>query len=69
MLYLDFRIGYTFELEGSDVELFANVTNLTDEAPPLTPSFSAFTGYSTQHNASLYDVLGRRFTFGVKMRL
>jgi hypothetical protein len=43
--------------------------NLTDEVPPLTPSYSAFTGYSTQHNSSLYDVLGRRFTFGVKMRM
>jgi iron complex outermembrane receptor protein len=69
VLYLDFRIGYTFDLGGSDVELFANVTNLTDEAPPVTPSYSAFTGYSTQHNASLYDVLGRRFTVGVKMRM
>ena len=69
VLYLDFRIGYTFEMEGSDVELFANITNLTDKAPPLTPSYSAFTGYSTQHNSSLYDVLGRRFTFGVKMRM
>jgi iron complex outermembrane receptor protein len=69
VLYIDLRIGYTFELEGSDVELFANVTNLTDEAPPVTPSYSAFLGYATQHNASVYDVLGRRFTFGVKMRM
>ncbi len=69
VLYLDFRVGYLFELAGSDVELFANVTNLTDEAPPVTPSYSAFLGYSTQHNASVYDVLGRRFTVGVKVRM
>ena len=69
VLYLDFRIGYQLGVQGSEVELFANVTNLTDEAPPLTPSYSAFTAYSTQHNSSLYDVLGRRFTFGVKLRM
>lgn len=69
VLYLDFRIGHEFEVRGTELELFANVTNLTDKAPPVTPSYSAFAGYSTQHNSSLYDVLGRRFTFGAKMRM
>jgi len=69
VLYLDFRVGYQFELKGADLEVFANVTNLTDEAPPLTPSYSAFLGYGTQYNSSVYDVLGRRFTFGVRVRM
>lgn len=67
--YLDLRLGYQFDMGSSEVEVFANVTNLNDEDPPLTPSYSAFTGYSTQHNTAVYDVLGRRYTVGVKMRM
>ena len=69
VLYVDLRLGYEFELGGAELEVFGNVTNLFDADPPLTPSYSAFLGYSTQHNASLHDVLGRRYTFGVKMRM
>ena len=49
--------------------VFGNITNLTDVDPPITPSYSAFNGYSTQFNPAVYDVLGRRFTEGVKLRM
>ncbi|MBT2133278.1 TonB-dependent receptor [Croceibacterium sp. LX-88] len=69
ILYLDLRLGYQFQGGGLDWELFANVTNLTDADPPLTPSYTAFSAYSVQYNSAVYDVLGRRFTFGVKMKM
>lgn len=67
--YIDLRVGYDFEFGGAEMQVFGNVTNLTDVDPPLTPSYSAFNGYSTQHNPAVYDVLGRRFTVGVNLRM
>ncbi|RIV89613.1 hypothetical protein D2V17_05960 [Aurantiacibacter xanthus] len=67
--YLDLRLGYSFDLGGTELEVFGNVTNLGDAGPPVTPSFSAFTGYARQHNAAVYDLLGRRYTLGVKLRM
>ncbi len=69
VLYVDLRLGYEFQVAGAELEVFGNVTNLFDADPPLTPSFTPFLGYSLQHNSSLYDVLGRRFTLGVKVRM
>ena len=67
--YLDLRVGYEFDLAGTEMQVFGNITNLTDVDPPITPSHSAFNGYSTQYNPAVYDVLGRRFTVGVKLRM
>jgi outer membrane receptor protein involved in Fe transport len=67
--YIDLRLGYDFEWDGADFEVFGNITNLTDEDPPLTPSYSAFNGYSTQINTGVYDVLGRRYTVGLRIRM
>lgn len=67
--YFDLRLGYRFALSGTEVEIYGNITNLGDAAPPITPSYSAFLGYSTQTNPAVYDVLGRRFTVGVKLRM
>jgi outer membrane receptor protein involved in Fe transport len=69
VFYLDLRLGYEFDMGGTSWELFGNVTNLTDESPPLTPAFTAFSAYSTQYNSAVYDVLGRRYTIGVKMKM
>jgi len=67
--YIDLRLGYEFDIGGSEVEVFGNITNLGDASPPLTPSYSAFTGYSTQTNPAVYDLLGRRYTVGVRVRM
>ena len=69
VLYVDLRLGYEFMLGNHELEIYGNVTNLTDEDPPVTPYYSAFLGYSSQYNASVYDVLGRRFTVGLKFRM
>ncbi len=67
--YIDLRLGYDFDLGGAELQVFGNITNLTDVDPPLTPSYSPFLGYSSQINTAVYDVLGRRFTVGAKLRL
>ncbi len=67
--YIDLRVGYDFEFSGTEVQVFGNVTNLTDVDPPVTPSYSAFNGFSSQYNPSVYDVLGRRFTIGLRVKM
>ncbi|WP_338242709.1 TonB-dependent receptor plug domain-containing protein [Aurantiacibacter hainanensis] len=67
--YIDLRLGYEFDLAGTEVEIYGNITNLGDEAPPVTPSYSAFLGYSSQVNTAVYDVLGRRYTLGIRVRM
>lgn len=67
--YLDFRLGYEFDMAGTEMEVFGNVTNLTDAAPPVTPAYLAGPGTGNQHNPAVYDVLGRRFTVGVNVKM
>ncbi len=67
--YMDTRIGYKFPVAGTEVELFGSVTNLFDRDPPLTPYWTNLSAATTQHNAAMFDVLGRRFVVGVKFEM
>ena len=67
--YLDLRLGYDFELAGTDMSLSFNVTNLTDEDPPVTPTWTALAETSLQYNSAVYDVLGRRYTLGLRVKM
>jgi len=67
--YVDLRFGYDFEVQGASVEVSANVTNLFDVDPPLTPAYIGLSEHASQANASLYDVLGRRYTLGVRVKM
>jgi outer membrane receptor protein involved in Fe transport len=69
VFYADMRLTYEFSLGDSTIEVFGSVTNMFDKSPPVSASFAAFGGNSTQANFGLYDVLGRRFTAGVKFKL
>ena len=69
VVYVDMRVDYEFPIGDSSLDLYASVTNLFDKSPPVTPTFQAFGAYTTQYNASLFDVLGRRFTIGAKFKL
>jgi len=67
--YTDFDLAYTrADTAGGDLTIFGHITNAFDRAPPLNPGFSDFGG-ATQYNQTVYDILGRRFTLGVKLRL
>jgi outer membrane receptor protein involved in Fe transport len=68
--YTDVTLSYDFKLgNGISMEVFANATNLLDKDPPVTPYYSVFLGYAQQTNPGLFDVLGRRFTAGVRLSL
>jgi outer membrane receptor protein involved in Fe transport len=70
VFYLDMRVSYDFDIGGGTVEAFASATNLLDKAPPVTGSFPvSLISYPVQANTALYDVLGQRFTFGVKVKM
>ncbi|MEI9852469.1 MAG: TonB-dependent receptor [Sphingomonas sp.] len=61
--YSDLGISYS---PHEDVEIFGYITNLLDTDPPLAPGpWGAMSG-SVQTNRQLYDVLGQRFTAGVR---
>lgn len=63
--YMDARITGRFG-EEQNLEVFANIQNLLDRKPVLTPGTSVGrTGTGTAVNSGLYDVLGRRYTIGV----
>lgn len=64
ILYSDLRLSYKFA--DDKVELYGTVTNLTDTAPPATPSGNLI--LLTAYNSSLYDLLGRRYAAGVRVK-
>jgi outer membrane receptor protein involved in Fe transport len=62
-VYWDTRVGYDIPLGGGNVELFANVTNLFDRAPPrlLAENLATQTGGG-------FDELGRRYVVGFNLK-
>jgi iron complex outermembrane recepter protein len=69
--YFNLEGGYSWELEGGKLELYADVQNLLDKDPPMTPVlFDSSLGQTGNGgtNTGLYDLLGRRFTVGVRFR-
>ena len=69
VFYTDLRFGWTKDLAGgTSLEIFGNITNLTDEDPPVTPWWSNFAGNAVQTNALLFDLLGRRYTAGIRLQ-
>lgn len=68
VLYVDARLAQQVSAGGQDAELWLTVTNLFDQGPPITPSWSASGGFATQTNAAVHDLLGRRYTIGATLR-
>ena len=71
VIYFNLSGGYSWDLrDRGTLELYADVENLFDKDPPLVPAvFDASLGQTgTQVNSNLYDLLGRRFTIGLKFR-
>ncbi len=65
--YTNLRLGYASRMNGGTrYEIYANVTNLFDRAPPLAPAFG-FTG-TTDTNTSLFDTIGRRYNLGFALK-
>jgi hypothetical protein len=67
--YYDARLSYDIKFGSTIVQLYGVVNNIFDKAPPLAPSYVGLSSAPIQTNQSLYDVLGRRFTVGLKLQL
>ncbi|MGD2168043.1 MAG: TonB-dependent receptor, partial [Gammaproteobacteria bacterium] len=69
VFYTDLNFSWTKDLSGgTTLQLFGNITNLTDEDPPVTAWWSNFGGNSVQANGLLFDLLGRRYTAGIRLQ-
>jgi iron complex outermembrane recepter protein len=67
--YTDLDLSYTQETNGGgSFEYFVNVNNLFDADPPIVANWSEFAGTGTQTNTALFDILGRRYAAGVRIR-
>lgn len=62
-LYTNLNLRYKFETLGSDAEIFFNVNNLFDVKPPYGFAFNY--GLTA---SPMYDVVGRMFKAGLRMR-
>ncbi|MDR2214222.1 MAG: TonB-dependent receptor [Nevskiaceae bacterium] len=63
VFYTDLHFNYTVPSDKGQIEIYFNIDNLFDKAPPPVPSFSQMLG--TGHsNSGLYDQLGRRYVLG-----
>lgn len=69
VMYVDMNLSQTIEAGplGSQLELFANVNNLFNRRPPVIPSEGNPTGNFPTF-AQLYDVMGRYFTVGARIK-
>jgi outer membrane receptor protein involved in Fe transport len=67
--YVDLRLGYSFEIAGGQLELYANALNLLDRDPPVVASWDgALAQTSSQVNFGLFDPLGRRYLVGFSFK-
>ncbi len=60
-------MAYKFKVSGHDLEAFANINNLFNKDAPLVPS-TTLPGIRYSTAAYLYDVIGRYYTGGLRMR-
>ena len=65
--YTNLRFSYDIEMAGT-ARVFLNVENLFDKDPPLAPGPFSFFGGAGHTNARLFDMLGRRYTVGVRFQ-
>ncbi len=66
--YTDLGLAYKFDsLMNSHDQLFFNVTNLFNQYPPSTVTGSS--SFENPTNFGTYDVLGRRFTVGLRIAM
>jgi outer membrane receptor protein involved in Fe transport len=66
VFYMDLNLTYTVPVPG-ELNIYGEVTNLLDRAPPIAPLAYGRTG-SVSVNPQLYDVIGRRYVLGVRYK-
>jgi outer membrane receptor protein involved in Fe transport len=70
VVYVNLNASYTWKMMGGSLQLFGNVQNLFDKDPPITATVfdASLAQVGNQVNAGLFDLLGRRFTVGLKFK-
>jgi iron complex outermembrane recepter protein len=67
--YFDLSLAQRVKTGGADAELFFVVENLLDKDPPVAPATSAAnTLIATGSNGYVYDLLGRQFRAGFRVK-
>ncbi|MDZ4371440.1 MAG: TonB-dependent receptor [Phenylobacterium sp.] len=67
--YFDLYVAYRPDFGiAASTEFYAVVENLFDQDPPASPTIGSSAILSTGANGFLYDLLGRQFRAGVRMR-
>jgi outer membrane receptor protein involved in Fe transport len=66
VFYTDLNLRYSWEALG-DMQVYANITNLFDRAPPSDPAAFGRTG-SSEVNPIIHDQVGRRYVIGVNYK-
>jgi len=64
--YTDLSMRYTIPSGDHEFEFFGVVNNLFDKKPPLIPGVTP--GVNLPTNFALYDIVGRAFTFGARVK-
>jgi outer membrane receptor protein involved in Fe transport len=68
--YVDASVSYKLSWNATDFETFFSVTNLTNKDPAMVPLGPAGISYAqTPTNPALYDILGRVYRVGVRMKM
>jgi iron complex outermembrane recepter protein len=66
--YADLAMSYTFERIGQGAQIYFAVDNLFDRDPPVAPIYGSTGFIQSGTNGYLYDVLGRRYRAGVRIK-
>jgi len=66
VMYTDLSLRFTVPHSDGNLEFFTTVNNLLDKDPPIIPGTVA--GVNLPTNISVYDVVGRSFTGGVRFK-
>ena len=61
-------VKYKFKALGSDSEAFFTVNNMFDRDPPSSPSRVGATVSIINTNPTLYDIVGRYYTAGLRFK-
>lgn len=66
--YSDLTIQYEFARNEDPIQLFFTVNNLFDADPPVAPSRVGAPTTIMQANPTLYDIMGRYYSAGIRFR-
>ncbi len=64
--YSDLTLKYRLPTKAGDYQLFATINNLFDRDPPVAPNRQGNPISIIATNATLYDIVGRYYTVGIR---